>query len=602
MSRFKREKMAVAARRVAWLSPRYWRNVLFMRQLHEQETPSWRFLPLILLAAFIFRIGVAFSGDFVIHPDEIMQYLEPAHGLVFGNSIGFWEYEYGARSWLIPGMVAGVLKIFQLTGLDGSSSYYINGVKVMFCAIALLIPYGMYVGGRHLFGEQSGRIALLLGAFWYELVGFAHKPMSEFVAAAVLFFLVAVVVRPPAPSLKRAVAAVLIAMLAVGMRFQYLPFAAVILLFVFFRAEQRHTRLAMLITFAFGVFAVGMFDFVTWGGFLQSYIVNFKTNLVLNTGRAGESLRLIVLFWFIIASGGIFVIALLSCLSYKRRGFCLLLLLAVILPHLFPNHREYRFFFVLIPVWLMLFADVMAVGMRIFIKDGEPKRWRLITGFVATVVVSLSGILNAIPLQHGVYFSYSGELGFTKFLRNQDTTFPLYRYLSAQESMRGLLDSTRVYSNSAGYYYLHKKVPFYTYGSWRFHFPPSQITENVSHIITGAPVKVRGFHKLPSGELGIKTTIRDSVLVGTLPSFINDAEQNKIVYWDERGEPTLMKDFVPATNFGNLHVWKKKKDVPVTDWKEYRVTVDDEAMRQEIETAFGDDAPPPAKNIIELVQ
>ena len=103
----------------------------------------WRYLPWILALAFVGRAAVALSGDFVLHPDEIMQYLEPAHRLVFGNGVVYWEYHYGARSWLVPGAVAGILKLFDLVGL-GHPFWYVAGVKLVFCALSLGVPAGMY--------------------------------------------------------------------------------------------------------------------------------------------------------------------------------------------------------------------------------------------------------------------------------------------------------------------------------------------------------------------------------------------------------------------------------------------------------------------------
>ena len=49
--------------------------------------PPWKHLPLVLALAFTARAWVALSGDFVLHPDEIMQYLEPGHRLAFGSGI-----------------------------------------------------------------------------------------------------------------------------------------------------------------------------------------------------------------------------------------------------------------------------------------------------------------------------------------------------------------------------------------------------------------------------------------------------------------------------------------------------------------------------------
>ena len=36
-----------------------------------------------------------------------MQYPEPVHRLELGNGVIYWEYFYGARSWLLPGVAAG---------------------------------------------------------------------------------------------------------------------------------------------------------------------------------------------------------------------------------------------------------------------------------------------------------------------------------------------------------------------------------------------------------------------------------------------------------------------------------------------------------------
>ena len=160
--------------------------------LHPQpyaERP-WRLLPPVLALAFAVRAAVALAGDFVLHPDEIMQYLEPAHRLAFGNGVVYWEYFYGARSWLVPGAVAGVLKLFDAVGL-GQPWWYVDGVKLVFCALSLAIPVGMYGFARRHFGEAAARVALVAGAFWYELAGFAHKPLTEFVAAAPLVGLLA---------------------------------------------------------------------------------------------------------------------------------------------------------------------------------------------------------------------------------------------------------------------------------------------------------------------------------------------------------------------------------------------------------------------------
>ena len=129
--------------------------------------------------------AIALSSDFLLHADELYQFLEQGHRLAFGNGLVPWEYFYGVRPLLLPVVIAGMLMVFDVFGL-GQPVWYVDGVKLLFCAISLLIPAGMYFFARQHFGETAGRIAMLVGAFWYEFVGFAHKPLAEFVATGLL--------------------------------------------------------------------------------------------------------------------------------------------------------------------------------------------------------------------------------------------------------------------------------------------------------------------------------------------------------------------------------------------------------------------------------
>src|SRR5207344_1355382 len=53
----------------------------------------------VLVLAFAVRFAVGLATDSVLQPDEVMQYLEQAHRLVFGAGLVPWEYEYGTRTW-----------------------------------------------------------------------------------------------------------------------------------------------------------------------------------------------------------------------------------------------------------------------------------------------------------------------------------------------------------------------------------------------------------------------------------------------------------------------------------------------------------------------
>ena len=461
---------------------------LLLHPAPPDERP-WKFLLPVLALAFVARAAIALSGDFVLHPDEIMQYLEPAHRLVFGNGVTYWEYFYGARSWLVPGLVAVVLKLFDLVGL-GQPVWYVGGVKLVFCAISLLIPAGMYFFARWHFGETAARVALLMGAFWYELVGFAHKPMTEFVATALLVSLLVLCVRPAPDRLRVVLTVAVLAVLVAAIRVQYAPLALVVLGLFFFRTEKK-MQLALAAATVF--VAVGVFDAITWdGGLFHSYIVNIRVNLALGDLRAGESPVWQFLYWLLIANMGLVALCVLALPDLRRYGFLLALIALTLLIHSAQSHKEYRFIFVVIPLWLLISADFVVW----FASRASEGRSRMLLGPTSLVLaasfaaISLTGILNALPYQDRVYRAYSKETGVVGFLRNQDPIFAAYRYLASAPGVAAVWQVDRPYFNLPGYYYLHHAIPFYDANTRRLIFADQEkakmeeIAASVSHIVS----------------------------------------------------------------------------------------------------------------------
>ena len=464
---------------------------LLLHPVSPDERP-WRFLLPVLALAFVARAAIALSGDFVLHLDEIMQYLEPAHRLVFGSGVTYWEYFYGARSWLVPGLVASVLKLFDIVGL-GQPFWYVGGVKLVFCAISLLIPAGMYFFARWHFGETAARVALLMGAFWYELVGFAHKPMTEFVATALLVSLLALCVRPASDRMRVVLAVAVLAVLVAAIRVQYAPLALIVLGLFFLRTEK---KMQLVLAAAAAFVAVGVFDAITWDGSLfHSYIVNIRVNLALGDLRAGESPAWQFLYWLLIANMGLVALCVLALPDLRRYGLLLTLIALTLLIHSTQSHKEYRFIFVVIPLWLLIGAD-FAVWFASRASEG---RSRMLLGPTSLVLaasfaaISLAGILNALPYQDRVYKAYSRETGIVGFLRNQDPIFAAYRYLASAPGVAAVWQVDRPYFNLPGYYYLHRAIPFYDANTRRLIFADQERTEleaivaSVSHIVSADP-------------------------------------------------------------------------------------------------------------------
>ena len=455
--------------------------------LHPQtpEQPVWKFLWPVLAAAFAVRAAIALSGDFMLHPDEIMQYLEPAHDAVFGNGVVYWEIFYGVRSWLVPGLAAGVIALLDAAGL-GHPMWYVGGVELTFCAVSLLIPAGMYFFARRHLDETAARVALIAGAFWYELVGFAHKPMTEFVAAALLTVLLALCVRP-SPNRPRVVWSVaFFAVLAAAVRIQYAPLPLALLGLFLLRLEKgAKAQLAL----AAGVFflAVGVFDAVTWdAGLFHSFRSYLAFNLTVDREAAGAARPVHEYFWWLLfTGGGLSALGIAAALRDPRRyGFLLLLIALLLFTHSAQAHKDYRYVFAFMPLWLLVGAGVVA---QLAARTGRPIQVYGLAGAVFATV-SLAGILNALPYQEKVYASTHAWT--IKFIRGQDPIFAAYRYLASAPGVAGVWQVDRLYHDTPGYYHLHRKIPFY---DWRtgqgnnLHKDAEALRASVSHIVSQDP-------------------------------------------------------------------------------------------------------------------
>ena len=458
----------------------------FLLHPRTPDEPVWRYLWPVLALAFAARAAVALSGDFVLHFDEVMQYLEQGHRLAFGNGVVYWEFFYGVRSWLVPGLIAGVLMLFDAAGL-GQPAWYVDGVKLVFCALSLLVPAGMYFFARRHFGEIEARAALLAGAFWYELVGFAHKPLTSFVAVALLMALLALCARPLPGRIGCGPGAWLVAFLAVSaaaIRLQYAPLALAMLGLFLLRADSG-TKWHVVGAAAVFFCAVGIFDAVTWdAGLFHSYANYLRFNLLHE--RGGDTAPAYRYLWqLLLSSGGLGLLCLPALRNPRRYGLLLLLIALVLIPHSVEGHKEYRYVFAVIPLWLLVGAGVVT---RFAGRIDRPARVYGASGALFAAV-SLSGILSALPGLDEVHPRSSGGLP-PAFIRNQDPAFAAYRHLAAAPGVAAIWHVDDHYFSTPGYYYLHRKIPFYDARTGRandLHKDLETLLSSVSHLVTRNP-------------------------------------------------------------------------------------------------------------------
>ena len=318
--------------------------------------------------------------------------------------------------------------------------------------------------------------------------------MTEFVATALLMSLLALCVRPAPDKLRVVLTAAVLAVLVAAIRVQYAPLALLILGLFFLRTGKK-TQLVLIA--ASVLVAIGIFDAITWdGGLFHSYVVNIRVNLALGDLLAGESPFYQFLWWLVIASTGIVALCILAALRDLRRyGFLLTLIALTLLIHSTQSHKEYRFIFVVIPLWLLIGTDIVVwLASRLSENKSCPSlRLAPLLLAAAFAAISLAGILNALPYQDRVYRVDSKEPSTVGFIRNQDPIFAAYRYLASAPGVYAVWQVDRPYFNLPGYYYLHRTIPFYDFSTGRLIFADQEKTEveaiaaSVSHIVSADP-------------------------------------------------------------------------------------------------------------------
>lgn len=84
--------------------------------------------------AILPRVLAVLLWPTMAHTDEIFQSVERAHWLVFGYGVVPWEFEHGARSWLLTYVCAGLIRFSLLFG--ESPALYMAVIGVAFSLLS----------------------------------------------------------------------------------------------------------------------------------------------------------------------------------------------------------------------------------------------------------------------------------------------------------------------------------------------------------------------------------------------------------------------------------------------------------------------------------
>lgn len=345
------------------------------------------------------RAFLAVSDQGMVWADEIFQTLEQGHRLAFGYGLVPWEFKTGARSWILPGAIGGLMKVFSVCGI-GSGGGLAIATKLFF---ALLSTLGFYAVLRIAYAAAGLAAAVTFGllavAFPSSLL-YGSRAMSEVACAPALAWGTWLLwswglgstgrrawrsrrstVTPwwkHAPTL---VGAGALFGLAALLRYQTVVLLPVVLLLV---AWRRSVGVSLLV--AAGAVVViglgGLLDWATWGRPFAAFITYIRFNLVEN-GASQWGVAARDFYWrtLLATSGPALWILLLGFLAGLRRTWPVALMAIVFVgAHSAIAHKELRFVF---PV-LSFFLLSSAVGLgRIFDRVPLPRGPQL--GVTATV-------------------------------------------------------------------------------------------------------------------------------------------------------------------------------------------------------------------------
>ena len=454
----------------------------------------------LLAAGFALRVAAALGGNYTLRHDELWQYLEQAHRLVFGYGLIVWEFSIGARSWLTVAPAAFLLAVANFFGLDHPNQY-MEVMEVFHAALSMSVPVGMFFFARNYYGEKAAFAALALGCFWHEFVLFAPHALTEFYSAYLIF--AALALATPAPSLSRALTVGMLLGFAFVMRFHYALIVAVVAaawVFAISRRSAADAKQTALLGTVGGVIPIVLcvaVDWATWGFPQISALTYFqamtdgRVPLLLNNDRLyAHIVNLAVM------GGGVCLLALaLGLARWRRHALVLTLALPTFAFNSAQNVQVYTYMFVVAAFAMLIAADRLAGAFS------SPKLRPVgMAAVCAMLAIAVAGFSGAIPERY--------HLGPGQWLKKPVRLFGENPQYAAVKFLAGLpsgeLGALFVDGGiiEAFYYRLHHRVPIYNnYNSssasymgglnWR---------EDATHVITLRNLDDPGLEKIYDRE------------------------------------------------------------------------------------------------------
>ena len=423
----------------------------------------WRNCPFALtglgalcLLAVVLRLVPVIIDPSINWWDEVFQSTEQAHRLIYGYGLVPWEFQLHARSWLLPGAIAGLMELARIAG-DGPS-YYLPVIAVALAALAAAPVYCAFQWGRRSFGFAGAFVAAAIVAVAPELVYFGARALSETIAAHLLvigFYLIepGYAVR----SRKRLVAAGILLGFACLLRVQLAPAIAVMVLWP--SKSPWRSRLVPII--AGGVIALGFgaaLDWATLGYPFASIWRYVVYNIVydVSSGFGIEPWDFYALGEIGVWGAAMAVVVVAAGAGAWRMPALLAGVVTIVAVHSAIAHKEYRFIYPAI----LLVAILAGLGLAQLAAEAER---RLRERGLSTGIAALSG---AAIVAYWVFLSsnvWAGET-MTALRHRAHDNLTAAAFAAKMPAMCGIGlygEQGRDWARYGGYTLLHRPVPLF---------------------------------------------------------------------------------------------------------------------------------------------
>ena len=380
-----------------------------------------------------------------LHADEIGQYLEQAHRIVFGYGVIPWEYREGMRSWLLPLALAGPMALGDAAAPD--SLAYMILPKLLVALGSLSVLWAGWHLGRAI-SPLHGWVAVVVAAVWYEFVFMGARTLTEPLATAAIVPAAALLL-VGSPTRRVIILAGFLLGIGVVLRFHYAPAVAVIAL----AALWGQWRLRFVPLVIGGVAALAVSAAVDlWAGQIPfAWIVtNVRFNIVDDVAsQFGVTPPLAYLGEYIISWGPARILILLSILPAVRHHRALFWAALVNLAvHSLIGHKEYRFIHLTTTIFILLSA-VGTVEVALWLRRRlAPRAPQWVVLALIPLWAAASAALAATPPR---------ATGWTQF----NASMALMARAGDMPGSCGVAFERTWFWTSGGYVTLRRNVPIY---------------------------------------------------------------------------------------------------------------------------------------------